>query len=222
MSKASERRNALPRMAGSSLSRFGILLISFACAACASMPSATTAPTFQKKYGGFDYCAVEVTKQTRQDTCGPACLVTLLKYWGKGTSEGELLSKYPGTQQKHYYLLELKAIVSREGLKAYSLSMAEEPRCELEEQILMGRPVICAVRVPRNLYWMDRLPIVRPSYRALTWVVGVRKSHFVVVAGLKDSRVLVMDPAFGFAAFSWRRFQGAWAEMEYGCLLVSH
>jgi len=185
------------------------------------MPTATTAPTFQRRYDGFDYCAVEATKQTRQDTCGPACLVTLLKYWGKTTSEAELLSKYPGTQEKYYYLLELKAIVAREGLKAYTLSMAEEPRCELEEQILQGRPVICAVRVPRNLYWMDKLPAVRASYRALTWAVGARKSHFVVVAGLKDSRVLVMDPAFGFAALSWRRFERAWGKLKYACLLVS-
>jgi hypothetical protein len=31
-----------------------------------------------------------------------------------------------------------------------------------------------------------------------------------------------MDPAQGFAALPWRRFEAAWSRMKHACLLVSN
>ncbi len=206
-----------------SLRSLGLLLICLGCGACASMPQTSTGQAFEAKYGEYDYCPIDVTKQTGQYNCGPACLATVHKYWGGDTSVLELLEKYPSAQEKRYLLQELKAISEAEGLKAYALSMEDEPRSELEEQILKGRPLICAVRIPMHLYLLNGIPLIGRNYRALTWALGMRKKHFVVVAGLnlEENKVLVMDPAYGFTTFSWYRFERAWAKMEYSCLLVS-
>lgn len=210
----------MPRLTVRSLC---LLLVCFTFGACASMPRTTTAHAFARKYGDFDYCPIEVTKQTEQFSCGPACLTTVLRYWRKDASEQRLLEEYPSEQEKLYYLHELRAMAAAEGLKSYALSMTDNPFSELEEQVLKGRPLICAVHIPRHLYGLNGVPILGRNFRNLMWAFGVRKKHFVVVAGLDPdkSRLLVMDPAFGFTTFSWRHFEDAWARANCACLLVS-
>ena len=65
------------------------------------------------------------------------------------------------------------------------------------------------------------MPVLGATCRALAWALNPRKDHFVVVVGLKPEAVLIMDPAHGFAAVSWRRFAPAWSRMKHACLLVS-
>ena len=189
---------------------------------CGSLPTSTEEPSFQRRYGDFTYCAVEVARQSRNYTCGPACLSSVLKYWDMAIPEERILEKYPTPQPRPYLLLELRAIAEAEGLKAYVIAMDEEPRTKVQEQISKGRPLICAVRPPHGLYLFDGVPLLGPACSALAWTLNPRKDHFVVIVGLKPGKVLIMDPAHGFAAVPWPRFEAAWSQMKHACLLVSN
>lgn len=189
---------------------------------CASLPANTEEPSFQRRYGDFTYCTVGVVRQSRNYTCGPACLSSVLTYWDVEIPEERVLEKYPTPEPRPYLLVELRAIAEAEGLKAYVISIDAESRSKVEEQISKGRPLICAVRPPRGLYLFDDVPILGAACRALAWTLGPRKNHFVIVAGLKPGEVLIMDPAHGFAAVPWRRFESAWSQMKHACLLVAN
>lgn len=201
-----------------------ISLVIIACSAlfsCASLPPTTEAPAFTRKFSGFEYCLVDVTRQSSQYSCGPACLVTILKYWEKDVSEDYLVDTYPNSEEGGYKLTELKEMAESEGLNAFALAMLSDSKEALKEHILSGRPLVCAMRLPRYLFLLDRIPLVKHNYRAMTWSVGTRKNHFVVVFGLSKKRVLIMDPASGFRVVSWKRFEQAWSKMNYATLLVS-
>jgi predicted double-glycine peptidase len=186
---------------------------------CGALPTSTDEASFQRRYGDFTYCNVEVVKQSRHYTCGPACLSSVLAYWDIDNSEEQIVQKYPSQEHHPYSLLGLRSIAEAEGLKAYVISM---DRSTVEEQIAKGRPLICAVRLPRGLHSFHGVPILGATCRTLAWALHPRKDHFVVVAGSEPQKVLVMDPTHGFAALSWRRFEGAWSQMKHACLLVSN
>ena len=186
---------------------------------CGALPTSTDEASFQRRYGDFKYCNVEVVKQSRNYTCGPACLSSVLAYWDIDNSEEQIVQKYPSQEHRPYSLLGLRYIAEAEGLKAYVISM---DRSTVEEHIAKGRPLICAVRLPRGLYFFHGVPILGATCRTLAWALHPRKDHFVIVAGSEPQKVLVMDPTHGFAALSWRRFEEAWSQMKHACLLVSN
>lgn len=217
--------SACAREATIALRRLSLLLAPTAFVlvqGCASLPTKTDEPSFQRRYGDFTYCAVEVVRQSGNYTCGPACLSSVLAYWDVPVAESQILQKYPTQQPRRYLLVELQTIAEAEGLKAYVISMDTEPRREVEQQISKGRPLICAVRPPSGLYLLDGVPILGAACRALAGALSPRRDHFVVVAGLKPGKVLIMDPVHGFAAVPWHRFEAAWSRMQYACLLVSN
>lgn len=189
---------------------------------CGSLPMSTDEPAFQRRYGDFTYCDVEGVKQSGRYTCGPACLSSVLTYWDVEASEERIVQEYPSPDRRQYLLFELRSIAEAEGLKAYVVSLDTQPRREIEDQLSKGRPLICAVRLPGGLPLFDGVPILGDSCRALAWALNLRKDHFVVVAGWTPQEVLVMDPSHGFTVLSWRRFQAAWSQMKYACLLISN
>jgi hypothetical protein len=189
---------------------------------CGSLPTSTGDPSFQRRYGDFTYCTVAVTRQSRNDTCGPACLSNVLTYWDVEFPEERILEKYPTPAPRPYLLLELQAIAQAEGLKAYVISMDAEPRTKVGEQIGKGRPLICALRPPHGRYFFDGVPLLGSAWQAWAWALNPRQDHFLVVTGFNSRQVLVMDPAHGFAAIPWRRFEAAWSQMKHACLLVSN
>lgn len=189
---------------------------------CGSLPTSTEDPSFQRRYGDFTYCTVGVARQSRDYTCGPACLSSVLTYWDVEIPEERILAKYPTQKRRPYLLVELRAIAEAEGLKAYIISMDTAPRAKVEEQISKGRPLICAMRPPHGLYLFDGVPVLGAACNALAWTLGPRKNHFVVIAGWRPGEVLIMDPTHGFAAVPWRRFEAAWSQRKHACLLVSN
>jgi predicted double-glycine peptidase len=188
---------------------------------CGALPTSTDEASFQRRYGDFTYCKVEVVRQSGYYTCGPACLSSVLVYWDIDISQEQLLYKYPTQNHGPYSLLALQSITEAEGLKAYVISMDTQSRSALDEQIARGRPLICAARLPRGLHFFQGVPILGDTCRILAWALYPRKDHFVVVAGSDPQKVLVMDPSHGFAALSWPRFEAAWSQMKHACLLIS-
>jgi predicted double-glycine peptidase len=197
------------------------LLIMFYCSACVSTPRTVNSPKFMKKYRDFNYCAVNVVKQKSSYTCGPACLSAVLNYWNCETSEMEITEEHPNLQDKGYSLAELRAIALEKGLKAYMLSMNAASRSELENHLLKGRPVICAVLMPKQNRIIGRIPLFGSLHRKLTWIFGRRRCHYIIAIGNSHTSVLVMDPAFGYSSVSWERLENSWRPMRYASLLVS-
>jgi len=188
---------------------------------CASLTTNTKAPSFEKKYSRFQYCAIEVTRQGRPWTCGAACLVSVMKYWGQIVSEDALIQEHPRTKKNGYGVLDLKAMAIEYGLQAYAICMAPDGKSKLKEQVSKGRPVICAVKFPRFWYCIRFIPLSRGPYWRLTSLFHTGKDHFVVVFGFDDKNVLLMDPAHGFAVLSWARFEDSWHKMEHAALISS-
>ena len=198
---------------------FTSLLLAFS--GCCTMPASTEDPVFQSKYSQFAYCGFETTKQSRNTSCGSACLVSVLKYWGNIVSEEEIFHEFPVPSEEGYSVVDLKNIAKRNSLDAYALTMQRNPLVQLEEQVLKGRPVICAVRFPWHLYFAYDVPIYGQTYRTLAWIFGPRKNHYIVVFGIKDDKFMIMDPAYGFVTLSQKQFERCWSRRAYGVVLCA-
>ena len=205
----------------SAISRFSCVLFLIVFTGCASMPTNTEEPLFQKKYGQFAYCGLEITKQYKSTSCGSASLVSVLKYWGLDVTEEEILEEFPMLPKGGYSIAQLKDIATSKGLEAYALAMQSKAIQQLKEQISKGRPVICAARFPRHLYFAYDVPIYGKTYRNLSWMFGRRKNHYIVVLGVKDDEFLIMDPAYGFAILRRKRLEDCWGKKDYAALLCA-
>jgi ABC-type bacteriocin/lantibiotic exporter with double-glycine peptidase domain len=178
-------------------------------------------PQFQKTYGEFDYCGIRAVKQTQSNSCGIACLTSVLNYWGIEITEQDILTEFPKSAKEGYPILELKQIAENKGLQAYAISMQEHPIRQLKKEILKGRPVVCAVHFPRMLYFAYDVPIYGQVYRNLIWTFGPRKSHYIIVAGVDSTEFLIMDPVRGFVSIDQKDFESCWKEKSHAVLLCA-
>lgn len=120
-----------------------------------------------------------------------------------------------------YSILELKNIAEENNLVAYAFAMNKEPLIQLENEILKGRPVICAMNYPVMLYFAYDVPIYGPFYRSLIWLMGPRKNHYIVVFGIDSTNFLIMDPAYGFVEITREDFESCWISKSYAVLLCA-
>jgi hypothetical protein len=147
----------------------------------------------------------------------------LMDYWGR-TDVGVVMpnTKAEGSPRTGYTLGELGDTARTAGLKAFEVSMRDKPQGELTDQLQKGRPLICAVRIPQQLYAADRTAgLAKPAYRRASWLVGKRKDHFLVVFGSNQRKVLVVDPTHGVATMRWKAFLKAWGCLRYAALVCS-
>jgi len=194
------------------ISVFLVILIS----GCSSAPMTTKDKLFDK-YLSYDYCKLDASRQSIDNSCGVACLSSVLNYWNIESSEDYLLRKY--AKESGYSILELSKISEDEGLRSYSLSMYESPKKQLDEQLSKGRPVICATMLPYALNSLDGIPLFGSTYRNLTWMLGHRRNHYVVVFGWNYKNYLVMDPSFGIISLDKKKFYKCWKDGGY-CVLL--
>ena len=198
-----------------------VLFLLISIEGCSSIPMSTEEPLFQKKYGHFAYCGLEMTKQHKSNSCGSACLVPVLKYWGLDVTEQEILDEFPMSPKGGYSIVQLKDIAKEKGLEGYALAMRLNPLQQLKENISKGRPVICAVRFPSYLYFAYDVPIYGQIYRTLLWWLGPRKNHYIVAFGIKDDEFLIIDPAYGFTTLHRKHLEDCWSKKAYTALLCA-
>ena len=188
---------------------------------CSPRPTNTLKKSFIESYRSFDYCRLTVTKQTECYSCGIACIASVIKYWGKHVSEKQLLEEFPSSPKRGYWIRDLKRIAANKGLEAFVITMQRNPKESLHEQIFKGRPVICAINWPKGLYVGYDIPLYGPLYRYLLWEIGPRGDHYVVAFGVTDNKVLLMDPAFGFIDYDWKRFEECWSSLNFAALVCA-
>jgi len=182
--------------------------------------SGCTSTPIQKKFEHFDWCSVKAISQRRSDSCGSACMVAVLTYWGLTVTEKEVLLEFPPLPEGGYSIAQLKSIATVKGLESYALTMLPNPRRMIREQIMKGRPVICAVRLPTDLYFAHDVPLIGTIYRWWSWNKSYRKNHFIVVIGTNiNDEFLFMDSAFGYATLSWKHLRDCWGKRDFAALL---
>jgi predicted double-glycine peptidase len=153
--------------------------------------------------------------------CGPACLLAVTRYWQAAAPRPEIAEVQLPHSTNGYSLRVLKDAALDHGLKAYVIAMGETPRAQLEEQLRKGRPVICAVEQPRRIGPARYVPILGQAAQAVVTRFGPKTNHFVVVMGISQRRVLLMDPAVGFDTMPWTAFERRWSQLDYATLLLS-
>ncbi len=196
-----------------------LALVLFVAGGCAT--TTTHDSSFQRRFGEYTYCELEERRQVNAMDCGPACVLTVMQYWKVDPLQSVDAEEYFPPSATGYTLSQLKEAALNEGLKAYIIAMREGPRAQIEEQVRKGRPVICAVRRPASIGPARYIPLLGWATQAGVTRFGPKTNHFVVVMGLSDRRVLLMDPAMGFDSVSWRTFMRRWSEMNYATLLLS-
>ncbi|MBI2193823.1 MAG: C39 family peptidase [Planctomycetes bacterium] len=211
----------------------GFLLVLAALAGfqgCRSAPTSTDSPEFTARYRDWDYCRLRWTRQTHDDSCGAACLSSVLAYWDVPITEAEIVLHHPPRDPhlapgQGYTLLDLKRIAVSRGREAFVLSMAEDPAGKLEAQVRKGRPVILAVEWPITENAGRRVPVLGAAFREF---LRSRQEgnppltrHFLVVFGIgrRAGEFLIMDPIVGYRVMDTAPLLAAWSRTRYSALL---
>lgn len=198
--------------------------LAFSAGCATSSPDSPADADFSKRYAGFDYCEVPLTKQTSQKSCGAAALASVIRYWDPGSSVTEpgLLQGHPPSSKQGYPLLQLKEVAESEGLLAFALGMEREPLKQVLEHLAAGRPVIAALELPKGRYFGETVPVIETVDRRTVTGLGEKtKAHYVVVMGSSASRVLLMDPQYGYVDIDRGEFVQFWKAMGYPALVCS-
>lgn len=195
-------------------------------AGCVTTPKEADDRSFKKRYQGFQYCSVNAVRQSDQLSCGAAALTAVLNYWKEDSrpefSEKALIAKYPVRSKEGYPILQLREMAIQEGLAAFALTMDSDPWAQLGDQIANGRPVICAVNLPRGRYWGKSIPLVETLDRRAVMTTGNEwMSHYVVVMGRTGQEVLLMDPKYGIVRIRRDEFLHFWRLEKYASLVCS-
>lgn len=205
-----------------------ILLLAGALAmsACVTTPKATEDRSFQKRYQGFQYCSVDAVRQSNQLSCGAAALTAVLNYWKDEAKpafvEEDLVARYPARSERGYPILQLREMAIQEGFAAFALTMDSDPWSQLSQQIDNGRPVICAVQLPRGRYFGKSIPLVETLDRRAVMTTGNEwLSHYVVAIGRTNDEVLLMDPKYGIVRIGRDSFLHFWRLEKYASVVCS-
>jgi predicted double-glycine peptidase len=193
---------------------------------CVTTPKDTDGKKFKRKYAEFSYASVDAVRQSRQLSCGAAALTSVLNYWKADSApsivEKELIKKYPAKSKAGYPILQLREMALTERFAAFAVTMEADPWKQLSEHLENGRPVICAVRLPRGRYFGGTIPLVETLDRQTVMSTGNEwKSHYVVAMGSSYREILLMDPKYGIVRLSRETFLYYWSLEKYAALICS-
>jgi len=153
--------------------------------------------------------------QNKKISCGPTCVAAVAAYWGKDYTR--VISADSPYFAEDFSALDLTNLLGRLELKpyVYSSSMAD-----LEDQVRNGRPVI--VLIPRPHYQRDPEFMLNGYTAASLWDTFAPKySHWVIVIGYTDTRVILQDPAAGRMIVTRMKFDDWWKAKRRTCVLAT-
>ncbi len=128
------------------------------------------------------------------DTCGPAALAMVLRYWGRAASHEELARELDARELKGVAGSRLAEAARSRGLTAVAY---RGDAGQLRDFVGKGRPLVVA------------------------WDMGGGRFHNVVVVGFEGEDVVVHDPAQGASRTVKRAaFEERWAGAGRWTLLV--
>jgi ABC-type bacteriocin/lantibiotic exporter with double-glycine peptidase domain len=129
-----------------------------------------------------------------KDTCGPAALAMVLRFWGREASRDELAGELSARELRGVAGSRLAGAAQARGLTAVPYKGDD---AQLRDFVGKGRPLIVA------------------------WAMGGGRFHNVVVVGFDGDDVIVHDPARGPSQRVKRgTFESRWAGAGHWTLLV--
>lgn len=129
-----------------------------------------------------------------EDTCGPAALAMVLRFWGRSASHDELAAELGARELRGVAGSRLAEAARSRGLTAVAHRGDLD---QLRDYVGKGRPLVVA------------------------WDMGRGRFHNVVVVGFDGEDVVVHDPAQGAARTVERAtFERRWAGAGHWTLLV--
>jgi ABC-type bacteriocin/lantibiotic exporter with double-glycine peptidase domain len=129
-----------------------------------------------------------------KDTCGPAALAMVLRFWGRDVSHDALAAELDARELKGVAGSRLAQAARTRGLTAVAY---RGDAGQLRDFVAKGRPLIVA------------------------WDMGRGRAHNVVVVGFEGDDVVVHDPAQGASRTVARAtFEERWAGAGHWTLLV--
>lgn len=129
-----------------------------------------------------------------KDTCGPAALAMVLRFWGHRATSGELADELGARELKGVAGSRLAEAARTRGFTAVAY---QGDAGQVREFVGKGRPLIVA------------------------WDMGRGRFHNVVVTGFEGDAVVVNDPAEGASRRVKRAdFEERWAGAGHWTLLV--
>ena len=130
----------------------------------------------------------------KRDTCGPAALAMVLRFWGRSVTHDDLAAELDARELKGVAGSRLAEAARSRGLTAVAYRGDAE---QLRDFVGKGRPLIVA------------------------WDMGRGRFHNVVVVGFDGEDVVVHDPAQGASRTVARgTFEERWAGAGHWTLLV--
>jgi ABC-type bacteriocin/lantibiotic exporter with double-glycine peptidase domain len=129
-----------------------------------------------------------------RDTCGPAALAMVLRFWGRSVSHDDLAAELDARELRGVAGSRLAEAARSRGLTAIAYRGDAE---QLRDYVGKGRPLVVA------------------------WDMGRGRFHNVVVVGFDGEDVVVHDPAKGASRTVKRStFEERWSGAGYWTLLV--
>jgi ABC-type bacteriocin/lantibiotic exporter with double-glycine peptidase domain len=130
----------------------------------------------------------------REDTCGPAALAMVLRFWGRSGSHEDLAAELGARELKGVKGSRLAESARARGLTAVAY---RGDAGQLRDYVAKGRPLIVA------------------------WDMGRGRFHNVVVVGFDGEDVVVHDPARGASrTVKGATFEERWSGAGHWTLLV--
>jgi predicted double-glycine peptidase len=172
---------------------------------CASQASQTAVPELDAVEHLLE---LPLVRQATDYTCGAACLMSVLAYFGKLTREDSLAQELGSCEESGTDYRMIIEYARREGLTAEALEgMTLET---LERYIDEGKPVQCVIQA-----WSDS-----PEHYA----ADVDDGHWVIAVGYDADRFYFMDPStLGHYTYIPRpEFEERWHDMDEQGKMLEH
>jgi ABC-type bacteriocin/lantibiotic exporter with double-glycine peptidase domain len=156
--------------------------------------------------------AVPPLLQTKKISCGPTCLAAVAAYWGKDFSP---LLQNPLSDD--FNADELSQMGGAIGLRVFEYKGSMP---DLETNLAKGRPLIVLIPKPRYEDSPFTLTIQGVPLSEILMMVEPKRSHWIIVVGYTEFRIIVQDPAWGRIALPRGKFEQWWASKKNTCLLA--
>lgn len=183
---------------------FALLICAGTLGACAQ--GEASFGKFAARHAEADLLEVSFVKQREAADCGPAALTSVGLFWG-AAEPGQLPA--PANHDAGYSIGELREASARLGLASSGLLEAPDFVFGLVED---GMPVVAPLAKPYErrdiLDFMLASMVSRWIVQAFTGEPTV--NHYVVVLGVDERFVYVLDPQDGYRALERDAFLAQW------------
>ncbi len=145
-------------------------------------------------------------QQPDNNSCGVACLMSIISYYGVGPDDYEVLKKKLGTNKNGTNFERILLFANNLELNA---QMRKDMKIgDLQELLRDGKPVICSIQA-----WSDS---ASPQTRSEAYAAKNEYGHYVVALGYDSKNIYFMDPCLAgrFGYLPNDEFETRWHDDE--------